>query len=122
MQKGAEASDKSEQNGTTINSKDDAASIEPGSPSKLDFEFNVEEHLTLTKEEEHNLEMIKKFSKFEWFIDIKTMGEGETFGELALVKNDPRAATIKCESDCYFGVIHKQDYDRFLKRVHNKTI
>ena len=107
MQKGAEASDKSDQNGATINSKDDAASIEPGSPSKLDFEFNAEEHLTLTKEEEHNLDMIKKFSNFEWFIDIKTMGEGEAFGELALVKNDPRAATIKCESDCYFGVIHK---------------
>lgn len=66
--------------------------------------------------------MIKKFSQFEWFVDIKTMGEGEAFGELALVKNDPRAATIKCDSDCYFGVIHKQDYDRFLKRVHNKSV
>lgn len=66
--------------------------------------------------------MIKKFQKFEWFIDIKTMVEGETFGELALVKNDPRAATIKCDSDCYFGVIDKIDYDKFLKKVHNKTI
>ncbi len=87
MQKGAEASDKSEQNGATINSKDDAASIEPGSPSKLDFEFNVEDHLTLTKEEEHNLEMIKKFSNFECFIDIMKIGKVETVGVLSHDKN-----------------------------------
>jgi CRP-like cAMP-binding protein len=88
----------------------------------VEIEYDVTDHITLTKEEETNLSMIKKFQKFEWFIDIKTMVEGETFGELALVKNDPRAATIKCDSDCYFGVIDKIDYDKFLKKVHNKTI
>ena len=49
------------------------------------------------------------------------MKAGETFGELALKNNEPRAATIRCETKAYFAVIHRNDYDKFLKRKHHKN-
>ena len=43
----------------------------------------------------------------EWFIEIKKLRNGDYFGELALLKNDPRAATIACsrQEDSSFAVI-----------------
>lgn len=55
-----------------------------------------------------------------WLIDVKTMKSGDSFGELALLNNNPRAATIKCETECSFAVIHKVDYDNFIKKLHSK--
>lgn len=86
------------------------------------FQFDIEKHMSLSKVEVQNLNKIKKYDQWKWFVDVKTMLEGETFGELALINNDPRAATIYCETDSYFGVIHKNDYDRFLRRIHNKSM
>jgi len=55
-------------------------------------------------------------------IDVKTMKAGESFGELALINDAPRAATIHCQSKCFFAVINKLDYDKFLKRMHHKQL
>jgi CRP-like cAMP-binding protein len=35
---------------------------------------------------------------------------GKSFGELALVNNRPRAATIVCKADSHFAVMSKNDY------------
>ena len=87
------------------------------------FEFDIDKHMDLTKEETQNLARIKKFENYEWLLDVKTMGAGETFGELALQSDGTkRAATIKCDSTCYFATLHKTDYIRFLKKQHNQTI
>ena len=67
-----------------------------------------------------NLQKINKFQSYIWFIDVKTMKPGDSFGELALKNNNTRLATIKCETECSFAVIHKKDYDSFIKKVHNK--
>jgi CRP-like cAMP-binding protein len=45
---------------------------------------------------------------------------GKAFGELALINNRPRAATIKCLTDCHFAVIQKDDYDSLLKKIEIK--
>ena len=55
-------------------------------------------------------------------MDVKDLLAGESFGELALISNEPRAATIKCAANCYFALMHKNDYDKFLKRKMQKNL
>lgn len=43
------------------------------------------------------------------------------FGELALIKDQPRAATIKAITDCHLAVLNKEDYLRVIgKAEHHK--
>lgn len=86
------------------------------------FQFDIEKHMDLTKLEAHNLALIESYQTYKWFVEVKIMKTGESFGELALKNNAPRAATIRCETKCYFAVIHRTDYDKFLKRKHHKTV
>ena len=48
------------------------------------------------------------------------MTAGRGFGELALINNQPRAATIKCLTECHLAVIKKEDYDALLKKIELK--
>jgi CRP-like cAMP-binding protein len=45
----------------------------------------------------------------------------QAFGELALINNNPRAATLKCLTDCHFAVISKNVYERILKKIEVKN-
>lgn len=47
-------------------------------------------------------------------MEVVTLRAGKSFGELALTKNKPRAATIKCSEDCQFAVMNKTDYQKVL--------
>ena len=49
------------------------------------------------------------------------MAKGESFGELALTKDEPRAAAIQCQTKCYFAVIQKADYNKLIKKMHYKN-
>lgn len=51
------------------------------------------------------------------FHEIVCLKTGKSFGELALIKHKPRAATIKCVTDCHFAVMSKQDYKKVLSRI-----
>lgn len=48
--------------------------------------------------------------KYEWFMEVKILGPGNSFGELALINDKPRAATIHAVNECYFAVIGRNDY------------
>jgi CRP-like cAMP-binding protein len=50
-------------------------------------------------------------------VEVKVDGPGGSFGELALINNKPRAATIKCISDANFAVLSRQDYAKVLGRI-----
>ena len=39
---------------------------------------------------------------------------GYSFGELALLKNEGRAATIVCEKDCIFATLDRKEYNRII--------
>lgn len=47
---------------------------------------------------------------------------GAAFGELALLHDKPRAATIECDEDCIFGVIDKEDYTRIIARYTQRAL
>ena len=78
-------------------------------------------NMHLTKTEERNLIYIQRYEKLEWFCEVKTMAKGESFGELALTKDEPRAAAIQCETKCYFAVIQKANYNKLIKKMHYKN-
>jgi len=57
-------------------------------------------------------------------IPIVHLGEGKDFGELALKidpshpnKIIPRAATVKCITDCKFATMSKKDYQGILNKI-----
>ena len=41
---------------------------------------------------------------------LKTLQMGEAFGEVSIVMNHRRAATVKCITDCSFVTLSRQDY------------
>lgn len=44
------------------------------------------------------------------------------FGELALINDKPRAATIVCEKSSLCGVIKKEDYKRVIEKIEKRLI
>lgn len=44
---------------------------------------------------------------------------GEYFGELALINNAPRAATIKCKTNCKLVTIDRLTFKRLIGSVEN---
>lgn len=46
---------------------------------------------------------------------VATLPSGRLFGELALMNDQPRTASIKCMSDCQFLAIPRKDFDAVLK-------
>lgn len=45
---------------------------------------------------------------------VKVLVQGQSFGELALLDNRPRAATIICEEDSHFAVLEKKSFSEIL--------
>ncbi len=64
---------------------------------------------------------MKKEQEERNLIEVKQMGNGQAFGELALISSKPRAATIKCLEDSEFAVMTKQDYLRTLVKIDEKS-
>jgi CRP-like cAMP-binding protein len=58
----------------------------------------------------------------QWFVLVAKIVTGSSFGELALIGNCDRAATITCVSDVYVAVLNKNDYQRVLKRGEQKQL
>lgn len=50
----------------------------------------------------------------EVLINVRDLPTGSAFGELALLSNKPRAATIQCNEDCQFAVLDKLHFDEIL--------
>ena len=56
-------------------------------------------------------------------VTVCTLQPGEGFGELALINDKPRAATIvTSEDDCSFLKVEKADFNRILKDIENNTL
>ena len=53
---------------------------------------------------------------------VKTLEDGESFGEQALMMNAQRAATIKSLTDCYLGVLSRADFDHSIGKILKKKM
>ena len=57
----------------------------------------------------------KKVPKIDMVLtNVKVLNSGESFGELALMDNRPRAATIKCKENCHLAVLEKNHFNKIL--------
>jgi len=52
---------------------------------------------------------------------IASLGPGNLFGELALLNDNPRSATVTCRHDCEFLVIERSDFDRVIKEEMKRS-
>ena len=71
----------------------------------------------------------KKVPKIDMVLtNVKVLNSGESFGELALMDNRPRAATIKCKENCHLAVLEKNKFNKifsiffFKKKKKKKKI
>jgi signal transduction histidine kinase len=53
---------------------------------------------------------------------LKTLGPGDFFGEMALIHNAPRAATVKTTKPLITLEIHKEAFDRVLKNSSSVSL
>lgn len=51
--------------------------------------------------------------------EVSRLEAGMAFGELALLKNQPRSASIKCSTPCHFMTLTKEHYLKIIGRVEN---
>ncbi len=54
--------------------------------------------------------------------EVKTLGPGSSFGELALLDNRMRSAMIKCKEECEFAVLDKKHFNEILKEKEMKKL
>ena len=50
----------------------------------------------------------------------KTLSTGDTFGELALLYDAPRSASIKCNENSFFWVIDRINFKKIMEEVTKK--
>ena len=49
--------------------------------------------------------------------EVKELGVGESFGELALINDETRNASIKCKEECHFAILNKENYSMILGMI-----
>jgi cAMP-dependent protein kinase regulator len=70
--------------------------------------------------DEGNLDCFKKFTKDAQDTYLKTYQPGEAFGELALLYNAPRAATIIAKTDCLLWSLDRECFNIIVKDAARK--
>ena len=53
---------------------------------------------------------------------LTVMRAGSSFGELALINNQPRAASILCREPTHFAVLERDEYKRILGRIDDAKL
>lgn len=81
-----------------------------------DVEFNEKKHsISPSSKTLKKKKTMKEQNEYEINeIEIKIMKGGSSFGELALLENKPRAATVICKENCHFATLEKQYFDEIL--------
>jgi len=67
--------------------------------------------------EEGELDCYKTFNKEEGDKWLKLYNPGEAFGELALLYNAPRAATIKSKTDCILWALDRETFKNIVQEA-----
>ena len=48
------------------------------------------------------------------------MKKGDSFGEMGLIKKQPRNETVQCLTRCYFATLDYVDFEKQLKKINSK--
>lgn len=78
--------------------------------------FDPRVSMNLSKTDLRNLDDLETYEELEWMVEVSLLATGANFGELALINNEPRAATIQCLSNCYFAVLSRENYAKTLRK------
>lgn len=118
--------------------KQHAEAVEQNKKSKIfskqdDFQIQRDLDSQLKRLDEFNSELAAKEADIstqdevrlnELMLPVAQLGVGKYFGELALQhnkenpkKNVPRAATIRCTTQCRFATMSKADYQQILAKI-----
>jgi CRP-like cAMP-binding protein len=49
---------------------------------------------------------------------VKIFKQGDAFGEIALITNQKRTATIVCKEDCHLLALNKSAYNEILSKFN----
>ena len=61
-----------------------------------------------------------EFTKLEK--EVSEMHKGQSFGELALIYDQPRSVSIQAKTDCHFAVLEKQSYSKILQKERTQEL
>ena len=70
--------------------------------------LDIKKELNLVDSEIIKYIDFENLKEMVWFVDFMVLKDGNSFGELALINDEPRKATIKCKTDCTFAKFSKQ--------------
>ena len=56
------------------------------------------------------------------FMQVGQLTAGRSFGELALISNKPRAATIRCSEPTHFATLDKNAYEKVFAKLEEMAI
>ncbi|MDL1940973.1 cyclic nucleotide-binding domain-containing protein [Chloroflexi bacterium CFX2] len=65
---------------------------------------------------EGSAQISKKIGEGEGELILRTVGKGDLIGEMALIQNAPRAATVRTLTECRVLEMEKQDFEATLQR------
>lgn len=69
--------------------------------------------------EEGDAYATKVFEGSDNAVNVKDYSKGDYFGELALIKNEPRAASVIAKSDCKLLTLDRMSFRRLLGPLEN---
>ena len=69
-----------------------------------------------------DFDFLDSVGEIEEMQELKVLTSGDSFGELALLNNQPRSASAKCKEKSYLAVLSQKDYKKILSFNVRKAI
>jgi CRP-like cAMP-binding protein len=75
-----------------------------------------------SNEKQIGMVLLSKFLNPEPYEEVKILTTGDVFGELALLNDKPRAATVTAKSKTLLGILSKESFHRLLAHHAERSI
>ena len=80
--------------------------------------YNLRKDMSIKDEHLRNLSTNQHMQNHNWFVKVVNLVDGNSFGELSLLSDAPRAATVVCEStEVVVAVIKKESYKKVFEKI-----
>mmetsp|Transcript_5808 Transcript_5808/g.10342 ORF Transcript_5808/g.10342 Transcript_5808/m.10342 type:complete len:556 (-) Transcript_5808:24-1691(-) len=77
---------------------------------------------TAEAEEEQHKKQLETEAEQDVLYQVRVKGDGTAFGELALLTDQPRAASIQCIAESWIAKLKKEDFTRILKDYEERKL